>query len=191
MGIKDKMKKTQLQLAVTLLSSMLLAACGGSDAPTNNSDDIAAGGVVVITSIDGYYKNGLLFLDVNNNGVLDLDIDTIFGLTDETGQYPIPEGTTGTLGLQTLIPDGDGQKNLITYDSTYAGIYTVDMDFPDQPVSSEIVLRAPATSTVISPVTDLVSILMVAGRSEEDAQNAGTSTQKCASNIYGPSLARV
>lgn len=176
------MKKNKLRLAIGLLSSSMLVACGGGDSgPTVTDDDsVSAGGVVFITALDGYYKNALLFLDGDNDGQLDLDgTDTIFGLTDENGQRSIPEGTTGTLAVQTLLPGGTIQQQLIAYSDEfsdmYAGTYTIDMDFPNQAVADELVIQAYSTSRIISPITDLVSIQMrVNGLTEEEAQNAVT-----------------
>ena len=172
------MKKNKLTLAIGLLCSGLLVACGGEESDssvTSGDGNIAAGGVIVITGIDGYYKNALMFLDSNDNGVLDLGVDTIFGLSDANGQIKIPKTITGTLALQTLVPGGDIQSSLANFNSAYAGVYTVDMDFPDQAVSDEIVLQAPSSSTIISPITDLVSIQMQKNNlSEEDAKDAVT-----------------
>lgn len=147
-----------------LATSIALALTGcGSDSGSNNGE-VAAGGIIV-TGMDGYYQNAVVFDDINNNGVLDTASDLIYGITDSNGQLTLDADTalTGALALQVIAPGGDAQSKLIAYDSTtYAGIYTIDTDYPSTSLK-ELVLRTPATlvssvAAVISPITDLVAI---------------------------------
>ncbi|CAE6935102.1 COG2931 [Vibrio sp. B1ASS3] len=153
---------------VSLLAASVaiaLTGCGGSGSGSNGGN---AG--VVITGFDGYFKNAVVFEDLNNNGQWDTN-DTFLGLTDEKGQLKIKAKPETTLALQTITPNGAKQKQLIALDPTYAGTYTVDMDHPSQAMAHELVFRAPNSSNVISPITDLVAIEMANNTSltEEEA----------------------
>ncbi|EHH2567687.1 hypothetical protein J7X09_001243 [Vibrio parahaemolyticus] len=155
---------------VSLLAASVaiaLTGCGGSD-----SGSSSASNGVVITGFDGYFKNAVVFEDTNNNGQWDTQ-ESILGLTDEKGQLTLAAKPEKTLALQTLVPNGAKQKQLIDLDvKKYAGTYTVDMDHPSQAMAHEIVFRAPSSSNVISPITDLVAIEMAKDPSitEEDAK---------------------
>ncbi len=155
---------------VSLLAASVaiaLTGCGGSD-----SGSSSASNGVVITGFDGYFKNAVVFEDTNNNGQWDTQ-ESILGLTDEKGQLTLAAKPEKTLALQTLVPNGAKQKQLIALDAKkYAGTYTVDMDHPSQAMAYEIVFRAPSSSNVISPITDLVAIEMAKDPSitEEDAK---------------------
>ncbi|MDG3385910.1 hypothetical protein P5E07_05055 [Vibrio parahaemolyticus] len=155
---------------VSLLAASVaiaLTGCGGSD-----SGSSSASNGVVITGFDGYFKNAVVFEDTNHNGQWDTQ-ESILGLTDEKGQLTLAAKPEKTLALQTLVPNGAKQKQLIALDAKkYAGTYTVDMDHPSQAMAHEIVFRAPSSSNVISPITDLVAIEMAKDPSitEEDAK---------------------
>ncbi|EHY8549395.1 TPA: hypothetical protein ACMDXH_002104 [Vibrio parahaemolyticus] len=155
---------------VSLLAASVaiaLTGCGGSDSGSSNASN-----GVVITGFDGYFKNAVVFEDTNNNGQWDTQ-ESILGLTDEKGQLTLAAKPEKTLALQTLVPNGAKQKQLIALDvKKYAGTYTVDMDHPSQAMAHEIVFRAPSSSNVISPITDLVAIEMAKDPSitEEDAK---------------------
>ncbi|MDW2057473.1 hypothetical protein R7Q40_24500, partial [Vibrio sp. 506] len=147
--------------------AIALTGCGGSD-----SSSSSASNGVVSTGFDGYFKNAVVFEDTNNNGQWDTQ-ESILGLTDEKGQLTLAAKPAKTLALQTLVPNGAKQKQLIALDAKkYAGTYTVDMDHPSQAMAHEIVFRAPSSSNVISPITDLVAIEMAKDPSitEEDAK---------------------
>jgi hypothetical protein len=148
------MKKVSLLAASVAFA---LTGCGGSDGGSNGATPTTQ----TITGFDGYFNQAVVFDDVDNNGVLDIESDKIFGLTDKNGQIEITGDITGALALQTLTPAGTVQAALANkYPNTYAGKYTIDMDHPAQPMEHELVFRAPASSNVISPITDLVSIEM-------------------------------
>ncbi|ELV8717979.1 hypothetical protein QNE87_002591 [Vibrio vulnificus] len=160
------MKKVSLLAASVAIA---LTGCGGSDSGSGSNGNVAPGGVIV-TGFDGYFNQAVVFLDKNNNGKLDIDSDTIFGLTDKEGRRTIPSDTQGVLALQTLTPGGTVQTALANHaPETYAGKYTIDMDHPTQAMAHEVVFRAPSKSTVISPLSDLVAIEMASGTSEEEA----------------------
>ncbi|PWI32973.1 hypothetical protein DI392_11700 [Vibrio albus] len=156
------MKKVSLLAAS--VAAILTGCGGGSD---SGSTTPAVGGVI-ITGMDGYYQNAVVFDDVDKDGVLDTNGDTIYGLTNDNGQLSLPSGTeiSGRLALQVIAPGGTAQSNLISYDSTtYAGVYTIDTDYPGTALK-EVVFRTTASaeaSTVISPITDLVTTLEESG----------------------------
>lgn len=176
------MKKVTLLAAAVALG---LTGCGSDSSHTSNSPDNdrtpPSGGSgdksssIVVKGFDGYFHNAVVFADVDDNGKLNLDIDTVFGLTNETGELTLPKNTEvkHSLGLQTLRP-GDvtpelAQKLSTLPDNTKSldkllDLYTTDMDLPEQPMSNAVVLRTPkvddSEGVVISPITDLVAIEM-------------------------------
>ncbi|MGR5063427.1 hypothetical protein [Photobacterium sp. DNB22_13_2] len=171
------MKKISVLAASVAIA---LTGCGGSDSNsdaggnTGNPDIPAPGGAVVITGFDGYFKNAVLFVDSNNNGVWDTT-ENALGVTDGNGQVELDKKPEGVLALQTVVPNTDMQKRMIAINpEKYAGGYTVDMDHPSQPMAHELVFRAPNSSDVISPITDLVAIEMAKNKSksEEEAKQA-------------------
>lgn len=180
------MKKISLLAASVALA---LVGCGGSDGDSNTNTGTPSAGGIVITGFDGYFKNAVVFDDVNNNGVLDVNVDTVFGLTNIDGKITLPKGAKieGSLALKTLTP-GDTNKELAiklaalspeadTY-SDFMNTYTTDMDHEGQPMANAVVFRAPVSAedktAVISPLTDLVAIEMAKGTSEEAAIKAVT-----------------
>ncbi len=164
------MKKVSL-LAMSIAT--VLSGCGGSD-----SSSTSAG--TTITGQDGYYVNALVFDDIDKDGVLDIGEDTIYGLTNESGQITLPSGTNiqGYLALQVLVAGGDVQNSLINSDSeTYTDdTYTIDSDYPDTGLDEEIVLRTSASidsntvTAVVNPITDAVAILVANGATQEAAE---------------------
>ncbi len=176
------MKKVTLLAAAVALG---LTGCGSDSPHTSNTPDNdrtpPSGGSgdksssIVVKGFDGYFHNAVVFADVDDNGKLNLDIDTVFGLTNETGELTLPKNTEvkHSLGLQTLRP-GDvtpelAQKLSTLPDNTKSldkllDLYTTDMDLPEQPMSNAVVLRTPkvddSEGVVISPITDLVAIEM-------------------------------
>jgi len=161
-------KKTLLPV-VTLLT---LVACGGS---SDSESQGASASSVSITAFDGYLKNALMFVDKDNDGVFNVNEDTLLGLTDENGQVDVgPTKPSGTLAVQTLVLGEAAQSYLASIDSKYENVFTVDMDRPSQPLDSEFVLRSPNSSNTISPLSDLVHSEMSLGTTdnpitEEDA----------------------
>ena len=151
------MKKVSLLAASVAFA---LTGCGGSDGDSTSPSPSG----VTITGFDGYFNQAVVFDDKNNNGVLDIGSDVIFGLTNDQGQIEISGDVSGALALQTLTPSGEVQTALANHDSgKYAGKYTIDMDHPAQAMAHELVFRAPTSSDVISPITDLVAIEMAKG----------------------------
>ena len=184
------MKKISLLAASVALA---LVGCGGSDGGSDTSTPSAGG--IIITGFDGYFDQAVVFDDVNNNGKLDVDTDTVFGLTDGNGQIELPKSTViqGSIALQTLKP-GDVTKDLArklaalspendTY-SEFMNTYTTDTDYEGQPMANAVVFRAPISvedkTAVISPLTDLVAIEMAKGTAEnpvsEEAAIAAVTT---------------
>lgn len=150
--------------------SLILTACGGEGGNSDTSSTDSNLSTTSLLAMDGYLQNAVVFIDANNDGVWQATDEGLLGLTDSNGQLSFDGTPQGTLAIQTLIPDGDAQAKLISLDrEKYADIYTIDIDQPSQPMQYEVVLRAPAKSTVISPITDLVSIEMANGASEEEA----------------------
>lgn len=186
------MKKVSLLAASVALA---LVGCGGSDGGSDTNTGTPSAGGIVITGFDGYFKNAVVFDDVNNNGVLDVNVDTVFGLTKADGKITLPKETKiqGSLALKTLKP-GDTDKALATKladlspeaDSyaDFMNTYTTDMDHEGQPMANAVVFRTPISAedkaAVISPLTDLVAIEMAKGTAEnpvsEEAAIAAVTT---------------
>ncbi|WP_260261371.1 hypothetical protein [Vibrio intestinalis] len=169
------MKKISLLAASVAIA---LTGCGGSDGGSDDNGTSPSGSM--ITAFDGYFKNAVVFIDKNNNGVWDHNSgDVLIGLTDAKGQVPLSNVTIEdgqSIAVQTVVPGFvpssglSAQDKLIEIDAQkYAGIYTVDMDLPGQAMEHEVVFRAPKSSDVISPITDLVAIEMGKGATEAEA----------------------
>lgn len=160
------MKKLSLLAASVALA---LTGCGGSDGGSSTTTPPAAGGII-ITGFDGYFEKAVVFDDKNNNGVLDISSDVIFGLTNTNGQITLPANTKiqGSLALQTLTPgsvtpelaESLASASPSTTDSAadFIDTYTTDMDYPGQPMAHSVVFRTLAGEQIISPLTDLVAI---------------------------------
>ncbi|NRA52931.1 MAG: hypothetical protein HRU23_02185 [Gammaproteobacteria bacterium] len=145
---------------LSMLLMGTLVGCGSSDTEVGNN--------VEITAFDGYLKNALVFHDVNKDGSFNVNDDTIFGLTNEQGKILIGKPTEGFISVATITQNGPLSDALTLYDSTlYSGIYTVDQDFPNQSVAADVVYSAPVSSSVISPITDLVVLEMANGSKTE------------------------
>ncbi|WP_104041244.1 hypothetical protein [Vibrio hyugaensis] len=158
---------------VSLLAASVaiaLTGCGGSDSGSSNGNS-----GVVITGFDGYFKEAVVFEDVNNNGKLDSS-DPIIGLTNDEGKVTLTDkqySAEKNLAIQTIIPGGTVQAELIARDpQLFAGTYTVDMDNPTQAMAHEVVFRTLPGEKVISPLTDLVVIQAGANPTPEKIQAA-------------------
>ncbi|WP_028025752.1 hypothetical protein [Enterovibrio calviensis] len=179
-------------LAVAISSALILSACGGGDnsgAPGGGNigggdgGGVTQPGGVIITAMDGYFLNAAVFVDRNNNGILD-STEAVLGLTDAKGQVKLTKEPEGTLAIQTIVPNGQIQQALIELDpAKYAGKYTVDMDHPSQPMEHEVVLRSPnkgEDKVTISPLTDLV---MIHAGENPDAASIAAAEQKVATQL--------
>ncbi|AXY02239.1 hypothetical protein D1115_14900 [Vibrio alfacsensis] len=183
---------------VSLLAASVaiaLAGCGGSDGGSNNNTGGSKG--LVVTGFDGYFKNAVVFLDKDNNGILD-STDTVFGLTNEKGQITLPENTdlsTGNIALKTLKPGdvvtlGLGDRiaaatDKVDFASDYSDTYTTDMDLPGQPMEHTIVFRSlqDGDNIVISPITDLVALQPAVVYSTDK-----TAEEKVCDSLFGESV---
>ncbi len=116
-------------------------------------DDVAAG-----SAQDGYIANALVFIDTDGDGVYDAGTDPAT-VTDEGGNFELPQGASGTLILQ-------GGVNPIT--NVQAVDISTGLDFNGT-------LTAPSGSTVVTPVTTLIH--SIAGEGASSAQIASAETQ--------------
>ncbi|WPC73427.1 hypothetical protein [Vibrio porteresiae] len=167
------------KLSLLALSvSFALTGCGGD----NSSDESAQ---TTIKALDGYLKNAVVFVDANTDGQWQSS-EVFLGLTDNNGQLELDSRPEGTLAVQTVVPGGEAQAQLVALDSEkYAGIYTVDMDQPTQAMQSEVVFRSTPSSTIISPLTDLVAIEISNGATEEQAaSNVAEALGDATINVY-------
>ncbi|MFC7049706.1 cadherin domain-containing protein [Emcibacter nanhaiensis] len=127
-----------------LLTPFLLTACGGggsTPSPTTQTPNMVS---VTGAVVDGYVEGATVFLDENNNGIL--DSGEVSSTTDASGNYSfeVEEGTTGTI----VSIGGTDVSTGVSYDG--------------------VVLTAPAGASVVSPLTTL----MVNGVSEADIKAA-------------------
>uniref|UniRef100_UPI000B357E52 hypothetical protein n=1 Tax=Thaumasiovibrio occultus TaxID=1891184 RepID=UPI000B357E52 len=121
-----------------------------------------------VVALDGYFLNAVMFEDINNNGRWDTT-DRYLGLTDLGGQVELSAPPSHPLAIQTIKPHGLMQAQLVALKGPdYKHVYTTDSDL-HAPMAHELVLRAPTSSKVISPITDLVAIEMENGVSQSEA----------------------
>jgi len=142
--------------------AMALTGCGGGDGgsdsgtpgtnPTNPNSHI-------ITGFDGYFENAVVFVDSDNDGQWDIN-EPALGLTNIKGELDLGESKPqGTLALQILATTKTQPlRDNLNANGLDEDLFTIDSDFPGQPVAANIVFRAPNSSDVISPITDLVVI---------------------------------
>lgn len=143
-------KQTRL-LCVILASSLLIYGCGGGGGSSSTAAQPSVSGKVV----DGYLKNAQVFLDLNNNGVLDLGEPN--GLTGDGGQFTITASEAQTSAYPIIAKVIAGQ--------------TIDMDMPNQTVARDYALTSPVGRTgVISPLTTIVAAKTSTGMSLSQAE---------------------
>ena len=125
------MKKVSLLAASVAFA---LTGCGGSDGDSSG----ATPGGVVITAIDGYLQHAEVWVDTDNDLLLDEGADTkLSELTNASGQYTLPnEHKDKAIFIKAVANQ--------TIDST-RGL-----------VASDFVIAATAGSTVINPMTNMV-----------------------------------
>ena len=143
------MKKVSLLAASVAFA---LTGCGGSDGDSSG----AAPGGVVITAIDGYLQHAEVWVDTDNDLLLDEAADTkLSELTNASGQYTLPnEHKDNAIFIKAVANQ--------TIDSN-RGL-----------VASDFVIAATAGSTVINPMTNMV-VEQLAGDdtlTQEDAEAA-------------------
>ncbi|MCX2758116.1 Ig domain-containing protein [Vibrio sp. Sgm 22] len=143
------MKKVSLLAASVAFA---LTGCGGSDGDNSG----ATPGGVVITAIDGYLQHAEVWVDTDNDLLLDEAADTkLSELTNASGQYILPnEHKDNAIFIKAVANQ--------TIDST-RGL-----------VASDFVISATAGSTVINPMTNMV-VEQLAGDdalTQEDAEAA-------------------
>ena len=96
------------------------------------------------TVADGYVSGATVFIDVNDNGVLDAGEDST--TTDDNGNFLLPSTQTGPLRAVGGINTDTGLPNAIT-------------------------LSAPMGSTVVNPLTTVVQELVAQGVDPETAES--------------------
>ena len=128
---KQKLAKAPKQ-GTFLLAPFLLTACGGGGGASPTAPQTPQA-IISGTVVDGYIEGATVFLDENNNGVL--DAGEVSGTTDENGDYSfsVDEGRSGTIVSIGGIDVSTG----ISYE--------------------DVVLTAPDGATVISPLTTLLT----------------------------------
>ena len=153
--MKINRKKTALALAIS--STLILSACGGDDNHfTDDNPAPSTSAQLTLTAMDGYIKNALVCADSNENGQCETteivrDLNNNYVLTNDKGKIDtqISLDTDALLKKHTMII-----ATLRSFDPE-SDIFSEDMDLPNQSMNP-IVLRAPAGSSMISPITDLV-----------------------------------
>ena len=161
--MKINRKKTRIALAIS--SALILSACG-SDGNSGSGSGTSA--QLTLTAMDGYIKNALVCADSNENG----QCETTEIVRDLNGNYVITNDK-GKIDTQISLDTKDLLKKhtmiiatLRSFDPE-SDIFSEDMDLPEQSMNP-IVLRAPAGSSMVSPITDLVVAKMQGA--EEDEQ---------------------
>ncbi|MGR5145631.1 pullulanase-type alpha-1,6-glucosidase [Photobacterium alginatilyticum] len=147
------------KLTKLALATMSLSLLSGCDFGSSNSDPAPVQTTVSkslnVQAIDGYLRNAVIWLDVNQNYILDanepyantlaegravLDLSKVSG---DVSQYP----------LVTRVIEGE----------------TIDEDNPGIPVAKSYMMTAPKGYSRVTPVTTLVALKIAEGKSEEQA----------------------
>ena len=138
---KFTLKATLLSLSTTLLLGIAGCSSGGSDDPVTQAVAKAFSG----TAIDGILVGSTVCIDVNKNNTCDVGEPS--AITDDRGQFSIPETTaTGPLLLIGGVDNSTGEA--------FTGS-----------------LKAPAGSSVVTPLTSAIQSLVEGGKSAEDAES--------------------
>ena len=104
--------------------------------------------------IDGYIKNAFLFRDEDGDGAFDAGEASAY--TNDSGQYTLGGSSTASI---VVDPSQDPE-----------GRTAVDLDKPNEAFTS--VLKAPAGSTMVTPLTTVVQEIVATGETLEAAQTA-------------------
>ena len=137
---KYMLKTSMLSVAVAVALGTVGCSSGGG------SGDTATATASAGTAIDGILVGSTVCIDVNNNNICDAGEPADPDGTDSKGKFEIPETTqTGALLLIGGTDSGTGQA--------FTGM-----------------LKAPAGSTVVTPLTSAVQSLVESGKSAEDAE---------------------
>ena len=145
----SKAKKASKKGGAFSVLLLPLAACGGGDSSSTTAPSSTTGYV-----IDGYIKNAFLFRDEDGDGVFDDGEAAAY--TNDSGQYTLGGSSTASI---VVDPSQDPE-----------GRTAVDLDKPDEAFTS--VLKAPAGSTVVTPLTTIVQEIVATGENVETAQAA-------------------
>ena len=121
-----------------------LAACGGGDSSSTTTGYV----------IDGYIKNAFLLRDEDGDGALEAGEASAY--TNDSGQYTLGGSSTASI---VVDPSQDPE-----------GRTAVDLDKPNEAFTS--VLKAPAGSTMVTPLTTVVQEIVATGETLEAAQTA-------------------
>ena len=133
-----------------------LTSCGGGGGGSSTSTGTTTSSFSGV-AIDGNLYLATAFLDLNGNGTYD------------SGE---PTATTDSSGAFTLTATADQINSHSVVVSAIAGT-TIDQDTPNTPITSSMMMLAPAGSpSVISPLTTQVSAKMAAGMSLTAAKTA-------------------
>ena len=140
----SKAKKASKKGGAFSVLLLPLAACGGGDSSSSTTGYV----------IDGYIKNAFLFRDEDGDGVFDAGEASAY--TNDAGQYTLGGSSTASI---VVDPSQDPE-----------GRTAVDLDKPNEAFTS--VLKAPAGSTMVTPLTTVVQEIVATGETLEAAQTA-------------------
>lgn len=165
------MKKAKLNaLALAVSTVVTLAGCGGGGSGGSTSAGGAATTDVAGKVADGYITGAKVCLDTNANGQCDV------------GE---PTATTGANGAYALtgVSSADAAKPLLVEVPASA----VDSDNAGAPIGKSFVLKAPAGSSFVSPLTTLVQQKIEDG-SAADVTAAITAVRTALANDGGVTI---
>ena len=128
----------------SILSLLFLSACGGGGSSSSDGEQPAASTNYSGAVVKGPLQNALVFLDYDNDGVLDANEPSV--RSSEDGSYVL----TGTVSGASFVAQTDNT--------------TVDTSSGE--ILADVVLKAPEGSEVITPTT---TIMKEANLSKEEA----------------------
>ncbi|MEF1183838.1 hypothetical protein [Vibrio sinaloensis] len=143
----------------SILSTVVagLVACGGGSGGSNSTTPNTAS-TRLITAMDGLLYNAVVFKDSNDNLIWDVG-EPLLGLTDKQGQATVMAKSTDSIGVMTLVSGSPTSLAMAQQNAQYKNISTIDMDFPNTPISQELSFVAPPSVNVLSPYTHLLSVI--------------------------------
>ncbi len=174
---------------ISPLAFALLAACGGSGgrgheysviSPTDGGGVTPSSDDLEVYVIDGPAMGARIYVDANDNGVLDEDTDTFIGVTDNRGHIQMPTEHRGKLALADVseaidIYTGTGFDGNSVYSALLDEVSSIVVISPITTILYDAVMREAdmgGTRSAEEVKQDILDRLFGSGAvSEDDIQN--------------------
>ncbi len=145
------MDKNRITLAIALCGAATLSGCGGDSsssesgsAPSPEAEQLID--TYDVRAIDGYLRNAKVWLDLNEDCLHDVDTE--------------PYAMSGEGGLAQIDVTGISEPDAYPIVVSALAGKTIDEDSPNEPISKDIVLTAPAGERAATPLSTMVQLYL-------------------------------